>query len=157
MSNINHWYNEICLSRKLELIPDAVEYFEGELKDARQELNIKGSLEQAASRLPGIFEYRYSQFQEIEAIVEHLNIQLRKIKKERIEYYTTKYNRDLTAREAEKFVDGDDEYVDFSFLLNHFALIRNQFSGLLKSLDHKNWQISNITRLRCAGMEDAKI
>jgi hypothetical protein len=67
------------------------------------------------------------------------------------------YNKQLTVREAEKLVDGDDDYVDFSFLINHFALVRNQFNGMLKSLDHKNWQISNITKLRCAGIEDATI
>lgn len=157
MVTINHWYNEICFQDQLDLIPDAVNFFENELMSARSELNISGSLEQAASRLPGIFEYRYSQFQELEAIVEYLNIKLRKIKKERLEYYTTKYNRDLSAREAEKYVEGDDDYVDFSFLLNRFALLRNQFSGLLKSLDHKNWQVSNVVKLRCAGLDDAKI
>lgn len=154
---LNYWYNQIAVDGKLEEIPDAVQYFEEQLKAARLEVSIKGSLEQAASRLPGIFEYRYSQFQEIEGIVQYLNIRLNKIRKERIVHYTTKYNKELSMREAEKYVDGDDEYVDFSFLVNHFALIRNQYSGLLKSLDHKNWQISNITKIRVAGIEDAVI
>lgn len=154
---LNYWYNEICSDGKLERIPDAVQYFERELTTARNEVKISGSLEQAASRLPGIFEYRYSQLQEIEGIVQYLNIRLNKIRKEKIIYYTTKYNKELSTREAEKYVEGDDDYVDFSYLINYFALVRNQFTGLLKSLDHKNWQISNITKIRCAGIEDASI
>ncbi|MCK9529392.1 MAG: recombination mediator protein UvsY [Gammaproteobacteria bacterium] len=154
---LNYWYNQICLEAKLDLIPDAVQYFEEQLKAAKAEISVKGNLEQASARLPGLFEYRYSQLQEIESIVEYLNIRLRKIRKERLEYYTTKYNKQLTVREAEKYVEGDDEYVDFSYLLNYFALVRNQFTGLIKSLDIKNWQISNITKLRAAGIEDASI
>lgn len=154
---LNYWYNTICLEAKLELIPDAVQYFEEQIKIARAEVAVKGNLEQAAARLPGLFEYRYSQLQEIESIVEYLNIRLRKIKKERLEYYTTKYNKQLTVREAEKYVDGDDDYVDFSYLVNYFALVRNQFTGMIKSFDIKNWQLSNITKLRAAGIEDASI
>lgn len=154
---LNYWYNKICLEADLNLIPEAVQYFEGQIKEAKAEISVKGSLEQAASRLPGIFEYRYSQLQEIESIVNYLNIRLNKIKKERLEYYTTKYNKQLTVREAEKYVEGDDDFVDFSYLLNYFALVRNQFTGLIKSLDIKNWQISNITKIRVAGIEDASI
>ena len=42
-------------------------------------------------------------------------------------------------------------------IINEFALLRNKWLGILKGLDQKQWQITNITKLRVAGMEDASI
>lgn len=156
-SNLNIWYRRICLDDNLDQVDDAIVYFENELIEARKDVNITGSVEQAASRLPGIFEYRYSQFQEVEAILRHLNINLDRERSIIIKRFIEHYNREMSVREAEKYVAGEDEIVAWAAIVNSFALIRNQYSGLLKGLDHKNWQISNIVKLRCAGIEDATI
>jgi hypothetical protein len=42
-------------------------------------------------------------------------------------------------------------------IINEFALLRNKWLGITKGLDQKQWQITNITKLRVAGMEDARI
>ena len=34
---------------------------------------------------------------------------------------------------------------------------RNQWLGITKGLDQKQWQITNVTKLRVAGMEDADL
>ncbi len=67
------------------------------------------------------------------------------------------YNRALSSRDAEKYVDGDSDVVDMAKTINDFALIRNQWLGITKGLDQKQWQITNIVKLRVAGMEDANI
>jgi len=63
----------------------------------------------------------------------------------------------LSSRDAEKYVDGEDDIVDMDKLINDFALIRNQWLGITKGLDQKQWQLTNIVKLRVAGMEDANI
>ena len=47
--------------------------------------------------------------------------------------------------------------VDFEKIINEFALLRNKWLGVLKSLDIKQWQLSNVIKLRVAGMEDASL
>ena len=47
--------------------------------------------------------------------------------------------------------------VDYEKIINEFALLRNKWLGITKALDQKQWQITNITKLRVAGMEDATI
>jgi hypothetical protein len=70
------WYNKV-VGDLGDIIP-AIEYYEKQLEDARYECRIKGSLEKSSAALPGLTEYRFNQLQEIEAILEHLNIELRK-------------------------------------------------------------------------------
>jgi hypothetical protein len=58
---------------------------------------------------------------------------------------------------AEKYVDGRKAVVDYEMLINEFALMRNKWLGVLKSLDSKGFSINNIIKLRVAGMEDASL
>ena len=149
------WYSEV--SRDVSKIPDAVAFFESELANARQEVKLKGNVERAAAEMPGIVEHRFNQLQEIEAILEHLNIELRKERSKTFRKYLETYNRQLSSRDAEKFVDGEDSVIDLTHLCNQFSLLRNRYLGIMKGLDVKQWQIGHITKLRTAGMEDIVI
>ena len=149
------WYNNIV--KDLSNIVDAIDYFENELQEAKYECGIKGSLERASASLPGITEHRFNQLQEIEAILEHLNIELRKERSKVFRKFLESYNRQLSSRDAEKYVDGDEGVITLTHLTNQFSLLRNRFLGIMKGLDTKQWQIGHITRLRTAGMEDIVI
>ena len=149
------WYTEV--SRDIGKIPDAVLYFENELEDARQEVRLHGNLEKAAASMPGIVEHRFSQLQEIEAILEYLHIELRRLKSSYFRKYLENYARALSSRDCEKYVEGEADVVDMEKIINEFALLRNQWLGIIKGLDIKQWQVSNIIKLRTAGMEDVTI
>lgn len=152
---MSHWYNRVTAD--LSHIVGAIDYYEGELEDAKKEVVLRGSLEKAAASLPGITENRFSQLQEIEAILEFLNIELRKKRSHVFKRFLEHYNRQLSSRDAEKYVDGDTDVVDLTVLVNQFALLRNKYLGVLKGLESKSFQLSNITRLRAAGLEDVHI
>ena len=149
------WYNSVVAD--LGKIVDSIEYYEKELEEAKYECSIKGSLEKSSSALPGITEHRFNQLQEIEAILEHLNIELRKERSKTFRKYLESYNRQLSSRDAEKFVDSEQSVIDLTHLTNQFSLLRNKYLGIMKGLDTKQWQIGHITRLRTAGMEDIVI
>ena len=104
--------------------------------------------------LPGETEHRFNQLQEIEAVLEYLNIQLRKIRRKHFQKYLEAYQRALTSRDAEKYVDGEDEVIDFETLINEVALLRNKWLGIMKGMESKNFMIGHVVRLRTAGMED---
>jgi hypothetical protein len=149
------WYTEI--SKNIGAIPDAVNYFEQELLVAKQEVRLVGNIEKASASMPGVVEHRFSQLQEIEAILEYLNIELRRLKSGFFRKYLENYQRALSSRECEKFVEGEADVVDMEKIINEFALLRNKWLGITKALDQKQWQITNIVKLRVAGMEDATL
>ncbi|MDW7664675.1 MAG: hypothetical protein SCH11_00715 [Nitrosomonadaceae bacterium] len=149
------WYNRVVAN--LEVIPDFLLFYENELEKARQECRIYGVVERNISDLPGITEFRFNQLQEVEAILNFLNIQLRKIRRRYFQKYLEGYARALTSRDAEKFVDGEDEVIDFETLINDVALLRNKWLGIMKGLESKNFMLGHMIRLKCAGMEDYKL
>lgn len=149
------WYSKV--SKDISNIPDAVAYFEVELQAARNDSRIAGNIEKASANMPGIVEQRFAQLQEIEAILEYLNIELRRLRSQLFRKYLETYQRALTSRDVEKYVDGEADVIDMEKIINEFALLRNKWLGITKSLDIKQWQLSNIIKLRVAGMEDATL
>jgi hypothetical protein len=149
------WYTTV--NRDLASIPDFILHYENELGNAKRDVGVFGNIEKNLASLPGVTEHRFNQLQEIEAVLNFLNIQLRKIRRKHFQKYLEAYNRVLTSRDAEKYVDGEDEVIDFETIINEVALIRNRWLGVMKGLESKNFMLGHITRLRTAGMEDASI
>lgn len=149
------WYNKIV--NDLGNIPDFIIYYDGELLSAKQDAKISGLVERNLKEMPGITEHRFNQLQEIEAVLEFLNIQLRKIRRRHFQKYLENYARALSARDAEKYVDGEDEVIDFETIINEVALLRNKWLGMMKGLENKQWMLGHIVRLRTAGMEDVTV
>jgi hypothetical protein len=149
------WYSKVVAS--LAAIPDFIAYYENELDSAKKDCRIGGVIERNIKELPGVTEHRFNQLQEIEAVLNYLNIQLRKIRRKHFQKYLEAYARALTSRDAEKYVDGEDEVIDFETIINEVALLRNKWLGILKGLDAKQWQMGHIVRLRTAGMEDIQV
>ena len=149
------WYGQV--SNNLGKIPECIEYYENQLEEARVECGLTGNIERNAKDVPGIVEHRFNQLQQIEAILEYLNIELRRTRSKAFKKFLENYNRALSSRDAEKYVDGEQDVVDMDKIINEFALLRNQWLGITKGLDQKQWQITNIVKLRVAGMEDANI
>lgn len=149
------WYAKV--SSDIANLPNCLDYFYQELDSARKDVRISGLVERASASLPGIVETRFNQLQEIEAILEYLNIELRKIRSKTFKKYLENYHRMLSSRDCEKYVDGEADVVDMEKVINEFALLRNQWLGIIKGLDIKQWQVSNIIKLRTAGMEDISL
>jgi uncharacterized protein YfdQ (DUF2303 family) len=149
------WYSKIVAD--LSSIPDFISYYETELDHAKRDCKIGGLVEKNITALPGITEHRFNQLQEIEAILNHLNIQLRKIRRRHFQKYLEGYARALTSRDAEKYVDGEDEVIDFETIINEVALLRNRWLGIMKAMESKNFMLGHVVRLRAAGMEDIQV
>ena len=149
------WYSKV--KQNIANIVPAIDYFETQLDEARLDCGLKGNVERHSRDMPGIVEYRFNQLQELEAILEYLNIEMRKIRNKHYRIYLEGYNKALSSRDAEKFADGESEVIDQQHIINELSLVRNKFMGLVKALDAKQFQINNIVKLRAAGLEDISL
>ncbi len=149
------WYSRVTAN--IGAIPDFIAHYERELEEAKKDCRISGLVEKNITALPGITEFRYNQLQEIEAVLNYLNIQLRKIRRKHFQKYLEGYARALTSRDAEKYVDGEDEVIDYETIVNEVAYLRNRWLGIMKSLESKNFMLGHLVRLKSAGMEDYNV
>ena len=152
---MSQWYRKVTAD--MSEIVSAISHFEREIDQARLECGMKGNLERQSRDMPGIVEHRFNQLQEVEAILEYLNTEMRKIRSKTFRKYLESYNKALSSRDAEKFVDGEEDVVALQYLINDFSLVRNRCMGVIKALEAKQFQINNIVKLRAAGLEDVTL
>ena len=150
-----NWYTQI--SNDLSQLPDFIDHYNTELESAKFEVGVKGSVQKNLASLPGITEQRFNQLQTIEAVLNYLNIQVRKIRSATFRKYLENYNRALSSRDAERYVDGEPDVIDMESLVNEVALLRNRYLGIMKGLESKNFMMGHLVRLKTAGMEDFTI
>ena len=152
---MSDWYRKVTAD--MSEIVSAISHYEQEIEQAKYECSMKGNLEKQSRDMPGIVEHRFNQLQEVEAILEYLNTEMRKLRSRTFRKYLESYNRALSSRDAEKFVDGEEDVVSLQYLINDFSLVRNKFIGVIKALEAKQFQINNIVKLRAAGLEDISL
>ncbi len=150
-----NWFS--IVTQNVSKIPDAILHYEAELEHASKEVKLQGNIEKQSASMPGVVEERFRQLQEVEGILKHLEIHHRRLRTKHYKKYLENYQRALTSRDAEKYAEGEDEVCDFEAIVNEWALLRNKWLGVIKALDQKQWHLTNIVKLRVAGMEDANL
>lgn len=150
-----NWLDRV--ENDLSELTNFLDYFENELSDIKLDVSINGNLEKNIMRLPALVEKYYGNLQTIESVLEHLNIKLRKLRSQTFKNFLERYNKVLSSRDAEKYVDGNDDVNDMESLINRVAYLRNKFLSAVKALEIKQWQLSNVVRLRTSQMQDIEL
>lgn len=138
-------------------LPGALEYFNNEYEEAREEVKIKGSLTECVSKISSRYEYRVSQLQEIEAILRHFEIKLSQRKSTLYQKYLENYQRALSSSDIKIYIEGQPEIVATQQIINEVTLIRNKFLGLTKGFETANYQLSNLSKLYAAGVDGVQV
>lgn len=148
------YYDKVSNSGKNDDIVEAILYFDSELEEAKKDVLMTGYYQKLASMLPGQMEYRYSQLQEVEAILEYLTIKKDRMHSLAFKKYLETYNRDLSSRDADRYASADKDVFEMSILINRISLIKNKFSAIIKGLECKHFQLTNLVKLKTSGFED---
>ena len=135
-------------------LEEVLNYFNDEYELAREEIKIKGRLNKCIAELPSLFEIRFSQLQELEAILAYFNNKLNGSIYRQLQEHS---KRQLNSTDIKQYVDSDEKVLAMQTIINEIALVRNKFISLSKGFETKNWQLSNLTKLQCAGLDDIQI
>lgn len=134
-------------------LPQALEYFNNEYDEARNEVKISGKITECVSKLSSRYEYRFSQLQEIEAILKHFEIKLSQKKSALYQKYLENYQRALSSSDIKIYIEGQPEIVAIQQIINEISLVRNKFISLSKGFETANYQLSNLSKLYAAGVD----
>lgn len=138
-------------------LPNALEYFNNEYEEAREEVKIKGSLTECVSKISSRYEYRVAQLQELEAILRHYEIKLSQKKSSLYQKYLENYQRALSSSDIKIYIEGQPEIVATQQIINEVTLVRNKFLGLTKGFETANYQLSNLSKLYAAGVDGVQV
>ena len=137
----------------------ASEYYENLYETAKDDVRPKRgtSVESLSTRLPGMVEERYGQLYDLESILELLENRYKKVKQDETKRFFEFYQRSLTYAQAKDYAEATDEVQLIHSAIQRVAAVRNLYMGLYKALDTLQFQISNVVKMRCAGLDDASL
>jgi hypothetical protein len=154
---MKNYFNEIVINDNMNSINEMIDYYSSELEFARKEINKTGNIEKISMELPGIIEYRFNQLQTIESVLEHLNIKRKYLFSKKYKEFVEKNSKLLKIKDIEYFINCDTEIMEMDMLINIVSNIRNRYLGIMKGLENKAFQLNNITKLKCQGLEDSYV
>ena len=114
-------------------------------------------IESLSSKIPGMVEEHYAYLQDLESILEYLERREKRARSESLKRYMEHYNRQLNHSVAKDYCEMDQDVQDIIASIQYVASARNLYIGLHKSIEALHYQISNITKLRAQGIEDATL
>lgn len=138
-------------------LSEVLEYFNQEYESGREEIKIKGNLSQSMTQLPALYEIRFAQLQELEAILAFYNNKLNGIKGSLYREFQEKSKRSLTSTDLKQYVEGDVKTLAIQTIINEIALVRNKFVSLTKGFETKNYMLTNLTKLHIAGLDSVEL
>lgn len=138
-------------------LPQFIDYFLNQCEEARTEIPLRGRLEDHSRTLPVFTEQRFSQLQILNAVIEYFEIEQKKERSTLYRKYLENYQRQLSSRDIEAYINGEQTVVSLSMIINEISLVRNKYIGIIKGLEGKSFSINNIVKLRTAGLEDSRI
>lgn len=134
-------------------LSDALNYYSEQYENAVSEVSIKGNLQDNISQLSSQYEFRFSQLQEIEAILSHFEHKMMSIRATIHKDMIENSRRQLTSSDIKQYVDGSEKVIAFQIIINEITLVRNKFLALTKGFETKQYMLNNITKLQCAGLD----
>lgn len=152
------WFNRIAKDQSEETVRACLAFFENEYRDGIADLDCTDKRIWEVSRvIPGLSSFRYGQWRELFHIAAFLKERADQAKTLVVEFNATHYKRAVSDRQAEKIAETDPEVCKMRELQYAVELMADKFAGLSKGLEALHFQVSNLTKLRTAGMEDAII
>lgn len=155
------WYRRVFLetdeTKQLAIISDACSHYEEQATESFGLIKEpEGLIVKMESKLPGLAAQNEMCLRDLEVILKHLENMENCVRKRRFQYYMEHYNRLLKETTAKIYAEADDEVQAIRAIRFRVSSVSNMFVSISKGLEYMHYQLSNITRLRVAGLEDAE-
>lgn len=151
------WFRKISADPSdFSPVADALEYFQQEYEEGREELKLRGrKITDVAANLPGLIEYRYAQYQEVETILTYFEKLEEKAIIEKTQWYMANYPREIRENIARKYAEVHDDVMPITKIKFEIVMVRNNFLALFKAIEAAHYQVRNVVLLRTSGFDDA--
>jgi cytoplasmic iron level regulating protein YaaA (DUF328/UPF0246 family) len=154
------WYNKVTGSAAgdYSALAEALAWYDDQYYRGLDDLKLDGkNLNDMEARIGGLMAYYYGIQSEIDGIHQWLEVRYTKVLQKARKGFLEHYNKQLSDRTAQQYAEADDDVLDIRLLINEVALRNRNIQGITKGLEFNHFQLSNLTKLRVAGIEDATI
>jgi len=158
---VRFWYVDIAISGNLDLLPDALDYYEAAVRDGQHYLVPKGDLQMLLTGHAGIVAFYENFLNDALKIHKWLETKLNRTKKRRYVWLLSPEGQrqfgKLRVDDMDAYVEADDEIEALIDNLNLIAAAKLDLNTLVERLHEAGIKLSLISKLREAGQTEILI
>lgn len=143
------------LKERFKNLPSILATYDDELKNSEQELAIKGkSLENANKENPSLYAYYDQRRLELKTLVDYMDNQVQRARGRLFRTFTENFNRDLSDRAKDKFIDNEQGYLDIYEIYLEVKDLQQQYESVVEAFKLRGYALKNITEIRVHQIEN---
>lgn len=157
MKHPKRWFRKV--KSDLGNLPDALEWYEEELKEAFEHTGVSGSLFRANQEQPGLVAYYDAMQADLDLILDYCERQLRMKKGAKTKEWADNppTNGKLTATDIKLLLEEDPEVAETAEIVEEVRYFYKQYSAVMKALEQRGYTLSSISKLRAAGIDEIDV
>lgn len=94
---------------------------------------------------------------ELKAVINLIVLKQSEFEGKKWRSYNEGYSRQLSAKDIQNYIKGEKDYNDFSEFILEVQLVKDKIDDVIEALNVMHWQMSNITKLHIASLEDYEL
>jgi hypothetical protein len=151
------WFR--IVSADTDKVIDALEWYMNELDEGHRATDITGNLMRANQNQSGFVAYYDSMHTDLDAILELFERLVRLKKGEVLRRFADNppTNVKLGVTEIKVLADSDPEVAALEEITHEIRYVYKQYGSLLKALSARGYTLTNISKLRVAGLEEVQV
>ncbi len=148
------------LGKDYKNLPDILAEYEKGLEEeiVKPKLNIKGkNLEAANAEHAGWQLYYESRRADLHALAKYFEARTAAARGKLFKKYTETYNRTLSDRQKDKYIDNDEQYLSQYEIYLEIKEVYEKYEAVCNAFQSRGYALNNITKIRVASLEDVNI
>jgi hypothetical protein len=151
------WFRKV--SADMGLLPDALAYYLAELDDGHKELEIKGNLMRQNMDQAGLVAYYDGMHSDLDGMLWVVERNLKRVRGEVLRDYVenSPTHQKLNVTELKVIMEADTRVMEANELVDEVKYVYKQYGSLMKAFEQRGFDLSNVVKLRLAGMEEVDV
>jgi hypothetical protein len=146
------------LGDKLTKLPIVLAEYEEALEEAVDALRIKGKkLEKANIENASWQHYFDNKRIELNTLLKFVDSQVQSARGRLFQKYKENYSRELNEREINRYIDNEQKYLTVNELKLEVQEMYEKYNAVVEAFRSRGYALNNITRVRCASLEDVEL
>jgi hypothetical protein len=148
----------VNLKDRFKNLPSILAEYDEALEEAEPYLTLKGkTLVEANRENASRYAFYDERRVELKTLVEYIESQVQRVRGQLFRGFTEQYNRDLSDRAKDKYIDSEQAYLDIYEIYLEVKEMYDQYSSVVEAFKLQGYALRNITEARVASVENATI
>lgn len=132
-----------------------IDYFNAEVKDYPQHLELKGkNITVANAEHVGWYSYYDTVRIEVRKILDYVSCECDAVKGRLWKKYKEKHSRDLGTRDIEMYIKADPEFLAMQCKVREIEELYDKCGSIVESFKTRGYNLKNLTQLKIASYDD---